>query len=54
MKLTEKQKEITRIERTIALDLRRIEQMERTIASIREGIEGLRSRLLRLKNDPRN
>jgi len=54
VKLTKTEQEITRLERTIVLDQRKVEHYERRIRDLRDGIEGMKTRLRRLKNERDN
>ena len=51
MKFSLKDQEITRLERTIVLDQRKVEHYERRIRDLRDGIEGMKTRLRKLKNE---
>jgi len=51
MKFSRTEQEITRLQRTIVLDERKVEHYERRIRDLKDGIEGMKTRLRRLKNE---
>jgi predicted RNase H-like nuclease (RuvC/YqgF family) len=54
MKFSRTEQEITRLQRTIILDERKVEHYERRIRDLKDGIDGMKTRLWRLKNERGN